>query len=49
MPEQTVQTQIRRHKTRFVIGVYTVCHSSNTILDISTGSKLHFFQIFEQE
>ena len=36
-PLQTVKTQIRRHRTRNLIRVYTVCHTYSNILDTSTG------------
>ena len=38
-PLQTVKTQIRRHRMRRLIRVYTVCHIHNNILDISAGKK----------
>ena len=38
-PIQTVKTQIRRRRTRRLIRVYTVCHSSSNISNASAGSR----------
>ena len=43
-PLQTVQTQIRRRRTRRLISVYTVCHTYSNILDTSTGSGMDYFK-----
>ena len=34
------------HRIWHLIRVYTVCHSSRTIIDTSTGSKIDFFSNF---
>ena len=44
-PEQTVKTQIRCRRMRYLIRVYTVCHSSSNILNTSAGSWTDLFQI----
>ena len=46
-PDQTVQTQIRCHRTWHLIRVYTVCHSSSNLLDTSTGSTINFFKLLK--
>ena len=41
---QTMQSQIRRHHTRSMIRVYTVCLTYSNILDTSRGSRMDYFK-----
>ena len=40
----TVKTLIGCHRMQHLIRVYTVCHTYNNILDISTGSRMDYFK-----